>query len=64
MLSYDLRCLEGKGPQHFGLCSAWLNTIEEGHMVPCCVHRYLSFHILKMLLREKCSPMSSLIIIN
>ncbi|KAG1929953.1 nitric oxide synthase 2b, inducible [Pimephales promelas] len=36
---------EGKGPQHFGLCSAWLNTIEEGHMVPCCVHSSDGFHL-------------------
>uniref|UniRef100_A0A9J8AIU1 Nitric oxide synthase n=1 Tax=Cyprinus carpio carpio TaxID=630221 RepID=A0A9J8AIU1_CYPCA len=39
---------EGKGPLHFGLCSTWLNTIKEGDMVPCFVHRYPSYHIPKI----------------
>uniref|UniRef100_A0A672P8J0 Nitric oxide synthase n=1 Tax=Sinocyclocheilus grahami TaxID=75366 RepID=A0A672P8J0_SINGR len=36
---------EGKGPLHFGLCSAWLNTIKEGDMVPCFVHSSDGFHL-------------------
>ncbi len=48
LLSHVLLCLEGKGPLHFGLCSTWLNTIKEGDMVPCFVHRYPSYYIPKM----------------
>ncbi|XP_067222547.1 nitric oxide synthase 2b, inducible [Chanodichthys erythropterus] len=36
---------EGKGPLHFGLCSTWLNTIKEGDMVPCFIHRSDGFHL-------------------
>ncbi len=48
LLSYLMLSLEGKGPLHFGLCSTWLNTIKEGDMVPCFVHRYPSYYIPKM----------------
>ncbi|KAJ3603901.1 hypothetical protein NHX12_028642 [Muraenolepis orangiensis] len=28
---------DGEGPIHHGVCSSWLNRIEEGEMVPCFV---------------------------
>uniref|UniRef100_A0A8C9STY3 Nitric oxide synthase n=1 Tax=Scleropages formosus TaxID=113540 RepID=A0A8C9STY3_SCLFO len=36
---------DGHGPLHHGVCSTWMNTIKEGDMVPCFIHRSSGFHL-------------------
>uniref|UniRef100_A0A6Q2Z3H2 Nitric oxide synthase n=1 Tax=Esox lucius TaxID=8010 RepID=A0A6Q2Z3H2_ESOLU len=36
---------EGQGPLHHGVCSTWLNTINEGDLVPCFINSSNSFHL-------------------
>ncbi|KAK2831743.1 hypothetical protein Q7C36_016829 [Tachysurus vachellii] len=36
---------DGKGPLHHGVCSTWLNTLKEGQLVPCFIHRSSGFHL-------------------
>ncbi|KAI8502299.1 Nitric oxide synthase, brain [Branchiostoma belcheri] len=43
MVSY--RTQGGKGPTHNGVCSSWLNRIEEGETVPCFVRTAKNFHL-------------------
>ncbi|KAG9340584.1 hypothetical protein JZ751_021406 [Albula glossodonta] len=31
---------DGQGPLHHGVCSTWLNSIRDGDLVPCFLHRY------------------------
>uniref|UniRef100_A0A6Q2WR08 Nitric oxide synthase, inducible n=1 Tax=Esox lucius TaxID=8010 RepID=A0A6Q2WR08_ESOLU len=36
---------QGQGPLHHGVCSTWLNTINEGDLVPCFINSSNSFHL-------------------
>uniref|UniRef100_A0A3P8YK34 Nitric oxide synthase n=1 Tax=Esox lucius TaxID=8010 RepID=A0A3P8YK34_ESOLU len=36
---------EGQGPLHHGVCSTWLNTINEGDLVPCFINSSNGFHL-------------------
>ncbi|KAG7260687.1 hypothetical protein CRUP_021501 [Coryphaenoides rupestris] len=38
---------DGEGPVHHGVCSSWLNRIEEGEMVPCFVRGAPLFQLPK-----------------
>lgn len=31
----------GKGPEHEGVCSAWLNRLQPGDDIPCSVRTYV-----------------------
>ncbi|TSK49641.1 Nitric oxide synthase, inducible [Bagarius yarrelli] len=39
------RTQDGKGSLHHGVCSTWLNTLKEGQLVPCFIHRSSGFHL-------------------
>ncbi|KAJ7990646.1 hypothetical protein DPEC_G00302550 [Dallia pectoralis] len=39
------RTQEGQGPLHHGVCSTWLNTINEGDLVPCFINSSNGFHL-------------------
>uniref|UniRef100_W5KSD2 Nitric oxide synthase n=1 Tax=Astyanax mexicanus TaxID=7994 RepID=W5KSD2_ASTMX len=41
----NYRPQDGKGPLHHGVCSTWLNTLKEGHLVPCFIHGSSGFHL-------------------
>ncbi|TNN35933.1 Nitric oxide synthase, brain [Liparis tanakae] len=45
VVSYQAR--GGAGPVHHGVCSSWLNRIEDGEMVPCFVRGAASFRLPK-----------------
>ncbi|CAL8331312.1 unnamed protein product [Arctogadus glacialis] len=45
VVSYRPR--DGEGPIHHGVCSSWLNRIEEGEMVPCFVRGAPLFQLPK-----------------
>ncbi|KAM4615802.1 nitric oxide synthase 1 [Polymixia lowei] len=45
VVSYRTR--DGEGPVHHGVCSSWLNRIEESEMVPCFVRGAPSFQLPK-----------------
>ncbi|XP_067102023.1 nitric oxide synthase 2b, inducible [Osmerus mordax] len=36
---------DGQGPLHHGVCSTWLNNINEGDMVPCYIQSSSGFHL-------------------
>ena len=36
---------DGQGPLHHGVCSSWLNNINEGDMVPCYIQRHGTFTV-------------------
>jgi len=36
---------DGKGPEHFGVCSTWLNDIEKGDEIPCFTRAAPGFHL-------------------
>uniref|UniRef100_A0A8C1PED3 Nitric oxide synthase n=1 Tax=Cyprinus carpio TaxID=7962 RepID=A0A8C1PED3_CYPCA len=39
--------LDGEGPVHHGVCSSWLNSLEEGDTVPCFVRGAPTFRMPK-----------------
>uniref|UniRef100_A0A8B9LEB1 Nitric oxide synthase, inducible n=1 Tax=Astyanax mexicanus TaxID=7994 RepID=A0A8B9LEB1_ASTMX len=41
----NYRTQDGKGPLHHGVCSTWLNTLKDGHTVPCFIHGSSGFHL-------------------
>ncbi|KAJ7990649.1 hypothetical protein DPEC_G00302580 [Dallia pectoralis] len=41
----NYRTQEGQGPLHHGVCSTWLNTINEGDLVPCFINSSNGFHL-------------------
>uniref|UniRef100_A0A8C2H4N6 nitric-oxide synthase (NADPH) n=1 Tax=Cyprinus carpio TaxID=7962 RepID=A0A8C2H4N6_CYPCA len=45
VVSYRPR--DGEGPVHHGVCSSWLNSLEEGDMVPCFVRGAPTFRMPK-----------------
>ncbi|XP_072839703.2 nitric oxide synthase 1 isoform X1 [Pogona vitticeps] len=43
VVSYRTR--DGEGPMHHGVCSSWLNQIQEDEVVPCFVRGAPGFHM-------------------